>query len=179
MERRKKIWIGAGTLAGVAALSIGGVATAFADGSPGAKNDDKPLTGSTLTQASEAAIAAAGGGTVTDTEVSDDKGAAYEVEIAMPDGQEVEVTLDKGFKVLTKEAEAVDESDKPLTGDTLTQASEAALTATGGGTVTDTEVSDENGAAYEVEVTTADGQEVDVHLDKSFTVVKKETDTAD
>ncbi len=179
MERRKKILIGAGTLAGVVALGVGGVTTAFADGSPGATNDDKPLTGSTLTRASEAAIEAAGGGTVTDTEASDDDGAAYEVEIALPDGQEVDVHLDKSFKVLTKETETQDESDKPLTGDTLTKASEAAITAAGGGTVTDTETSDDDGAAYEVEVTLADGQQVDVHLDKSFTVVKKEVETAD
>lgn len=72
-----------------------------------------------------------------------------------------------------------EQSDKPLTGDVLTRASQAAIQAAGGGTVTDTEHSDETGSAYEVEVTTSDGTEIEIELDKNFTVVKKETDTED
>lgn len=179
MQKKRKIMIGAGSVAAVAALSIGGVTTAFANGSAHSDHQDKPLTGSTLTQASDAAVQAAGGGTVTEAETSDDSGSAYEVEVALPNGQQVDVDLDKGFAVVKKETEAKDEADKPLTGDTLTKASAAAIKAAGGGTVTDSEVADESGSAYEVEVTTADGQEVDVHLDKGFTVVKKETEAKD
>jgi uncharacterized membrane protein YkoI len=63
-----------------------------------------------------------------------------------------------------------------LTGATLRQASAAALKATGGGRVTETEHDSENGATYEVEVTKADGSQVDVRLDQSFNVVVVEGD---
>lgn len=63
-----------------------------------------------------------------------------------------------------------------LTGATLQRASAAALKATGGGRVTETEHDSENGATYEVEVTKADGSQVDVRLDGSFNVVVVEGD---
>jgi uncharacterized membrane protein YkoI len=63
-----------------------------------------------------------------------------------------------------------------LTGTTLQRASAAALKATGGGRVTETEHDSENGATYEVEVTKADGSQVDVRLDGSFNVVVVEGD---
>jgi hypothetical protein len=68
-----------------------------------------------------------------------------------------------------------DDHEQPITGSALERASEAALAATGGGRVTDTEVGDED-AYYEVEVTLADGREVDVHLDRSFAVVSSAGD---
>ena len=63
-----------------------------------------------------------------------------------------------------------------LTGTTLQRASAAALKATGGGRVTETEHDSEQGATYEVEVTKADGSQVDVRLDESFNVVTVEGD---
>ena len=63
-----------------------------------------------------------------------------------------------------------------LTGTTLQRASAAALKATGGGRVTETEHDSEDGATYEVEVTKADGSQVDVRLDESFNVVTVEGD---
>lgn len=67
------------------------------------------------------------------------------------------------------------ENEVPITGDALAQASAAALAAVGAGTVTDTEVGDEEGY-YEIEVTHADGRQVDVHLDKRFTVLDSVAD---
>ncbi|MFC7496341.1 MULTISPECIES: PepSY domain-containing protein [unclassified Nocardioides] len=58
-------------------------------------------------------------------------------------------------------------------------ASEAALEATGGGTVNSVETDDENGATYEVEVTRPDGTTVDVRLDEHFEVVVIEGDSED
>jgi hypothetical protein len=58
-----------------------------------------------------------------------------------------------------------------LTGSTLDRASAAALKATSGGRVTETEQDSEAGATYEVEVTKPDGSQVDVRLDGSFKVV--------
>jgi uncharacterized membrane protein YkoI len=63
-----------------------------------------------------------------------------------------------------------DASEKPITGQTLERASSIALEHAGGGKVTGTEAGDEEGA-YEVEVTRADGSEVDVHLDKDLAVL--------
>ena len=69
-----------------------------------------------------------------------------------------------------------DDSDQKLTGATLERASAAALRATGGGTVNETERDSENGATYEVEVTKPNGKTVDVRLDESFGVVVIEGD---
>jgi uncharacterized membrane protein YkoI len=68
-----------------------------------------------------------------------------------------------------------DDDEAPITGDALTKASEAALQHTGGGRVSDTEVGDEE-SMYEVEVTRADGSQVDVQLDADFNVVGSEGD---
>jgi uncharacterized membrane protein YkoI len=67
--------------------------------------------------------------------------------------------------------------DVPISGDALDQASRAALEFTGEGTVTETEVGDEE-SMYEVEVTLDDGSQVDVQLDEDFTVVGSEHDGA-
>jgi uncharacterized membrane protein YkoI len=71
-----------------------------------------------------------------------------------------------------------DDSEPAITGDALDQASAAALAHTGGGTVTDTEVGDEE-SLYEVEVTLDDGSQIDVQLDENFNVVGDEADGAD
>ena len=70
-----------------------------------------------------------------------------------------------------------DTSDVALTGATLDQAKAAALKATGGGKVNETERDSENGATYEVEVTKTDGSTVDVRLDESFKTVAIEGDS--
>ncbi|GIG20246.1 hypothetical protein Cch01nite_09700 [Cellulomonas chitinilytica] len=72
-------------------------------------------------------------------------------------------------------ASADDDPASPITGDALTHASEVALRSTGGGTVTGTEVGDED-SYYEVEVTLADGHQVDVQLDEQFAVVATTAD---
>jgi hypothetical protein len=64
----------------------------------------------------------------------------------------------------------MDDDEQPITGPALERASAAALAHTGGGTVTETEVGDEEGY-YEVEVTLDDGSQVDVHLDEDFSVI--------
>jgi uncharacterized membrane protein YkoI len=70
---------------------------------------------------------------------------------------------------------ATDDAEQPITGAALDKASEAALASTGGGTVTETEVGDED-SYYEVEVTLPDGSQVDVQLDESFAVVGSAAD---
>jgi uncharacterized membrane protein YkoI len=68
-----------------------------------------------------------------------------------------------------------DATDKAISGQALDRASAAALAETGGGKVTGTEAGDEEGA-YEVEVTRADGSQVDVHLGKDFKVLSSAGD---
>jgi uncharacterized membrane protein YkoI len=68
-----------------------------------------------------------------------------------------------------------DDSEGPIPANALDEASAAALESTGGGTVTDTEVGDEE-SYYEVEVTRDDGSQTDVQLDRQFNVVGSEAD---
>jgi uncharacterized membrane protein YkoI len=71
-----------------------------------------------------------------------------------------------------------DANDRPIPAADLEQAKQAALEETGGGSVTGTEVGDEE-SKYEVEVTRADGTQIDVQLDADFKVVGTESDGHD
>jgi|tagenome__1003787_1003787.scaffolds.fasta_scaffold19421639_2 hypothetical protein len=71
-----------------------------------------------------------------------------------------------------------DGSGKAITGSALDKASAAALQSTGGGRVTGNEVGDEE-SYYEIEVTQADGSQVDVQLDRGFHVVSSKADHED
>lgn len=65
--------------------------------------------------------------------------------------------------------------DTPITGSAVNDAESAALAHTGEGTVTETEVGDEE-SRYEVEVTLDDGSQTDVQLDGDLNVVGEESD---
>ena len=96
MDRRRKAAVGA-----VFALGVIGLGTGIAIAGSG---EDEPLTGSVLEQATAAALAHTGGGTVTETEIGED-GASYSVEVRLDDGSQVEVELDERFSVLGQEAD--------------------------------------------------------------------------
>ena len=99
--------------AGVAVVGVtGGIAA------PRLDDDDRPLSGSALEQASAAALKHTGGGTVVDSEAGDD-GGSYEVEIRLPDGSQVEVNLDGNFAVTGQEADddSADGSDDDAGGE--------------------------------------------------------------
>ena len=93
MQRKTKV-AAAGAIAAMAVAVGTGLALAG-----GGTDADQPLAGSDLERATEAALAHSGGGTVVETEVGDD-GAAYGVEIRLPDGSVVEVNLDERFDVI-------------------------------------------------------------------------------
>ena len=67
---------------------------------------DDDLTGADYDRAAAAALAAAGGGTVTDADRSDDAGVAYEVDVRLDDGTEVDVDLDQAFGVVRTDVDA-------------------------------------------------------------------------
>ena len=97
---KRRVWFIAGPLV---ALTIIGAGTGLALGG-GMGDDDQPLTGTALEQASAAALAHTGGGTVIETEGGDD-GAAYGVEVRLDDGSVVEVSLDAQFNVTDQETD--------------------------------------------------------------------------
>jgi uncharacterized membrane protein YkoI len=84
-------------------LAVAAVAAGIAVGA-GGKDDETPITGTALTRASAAALDHTGGGRVTETETGDEEG-AYEVEVTLPDGSQVDVHLDADFNVLGDEAD--------------------------------------------------------------------------
>ena len=69
-----------------------------------------------------------------------------------------------------------DDGDVNVTGRQAELATKAALEATHGGTANSVERDSENGATWEVEVTTSDGT-VDVRLDENYEVVVIEGDS--
>ncbi len=89
------------------------------------------------------------------------------------------VALGAGIAVATGATDTdEDEQDVPITGSVLDEASRIAVEHVGEGRVTDTEVGDED-SYYEVEVTRADGSQVDVQLDEDLSVVSSEADQED
>ena len=83
-----------------------------------------------------------------------------------------------GCAIFDGGAENDDGNEVAIPGEALAKASAAALAHTGGGTVTETEVGDEE-SYYEVEVTMEDGREIDVQLDREFNVVGVDDDDDD
>jgi uncharacterized membrane protein YkoI len=97
-------------------VAIAGLSTGIALATTGGGDDDAPLTGSTLDQATAAALEHTGGGTVVETEIGDD-GAAYGVEIRLDDGRVVEVNLDENFEVIGQEADEDGSNEQEGPGD--------------------------------------------------------------
>ncbi len=106
MRTRTKV---IGGIAAVAvSLGIGaGVAVATTAGDDGS---GEPITGDALVRASETALAHAGGGRVTGTEVGDEE-SYYEVEVTLDDGTQIDVQLDEGFAVVSDKVDHEDSSD--------------------------------------------------------------------
>lgn len=182
--RRRRIVIPA--VATVAVLAVGG--TLWAASADEVRGDERD-------RVETAAVTAAGGGKAVDVEKSDDRGEAYEVEVRLEDGREVDITLDDDLRVVERDADDADDADdlvgtgstggaveRPDADDRLLSTAErtavekAALAAVGGGTVVDVDPSDDPGVAYEVEVRDRSGAEWDVDLDAAFAVVARVQD---
>ena len=92
---------------GVVVVAAGGIGVAVV-GATTAGDDESPITGSALEQASAAALAHTGEGRVTETEVGDEE-SYYEVEVTLDDGSQVDVQLDREFGVVGAEADRNDD----------------------------------------------------------------------
>jgi hypothetical protein len=57
--------------------------------------DDQPISDAEAKRVAGAAVGIAGGGTVTDLDRSDDPGEAWEVEVTMANGSELDIALDE------------------------------------------------------------------------------------
>lgn len=96
---------------GVATAALAGAGAAVAAAAGAAGDGEAPITGEALTRASAAALAATGGGRVTETEVGDEE-AYYEVEVTLPDGRQVDVALDRAFTVVGVEGDEEEPGDR-------------------------------------------------------------------
>jgi hypothetical protein len=100
MNRKLKLALITGSV--VAALGVGGVAIAGGVGDD--DGSERPIGGGALDRASAAALDHTGGGSVTDTEVGDEE-SYYEVEVTRDDGSQVDVQLDRDFRVVGSEGD--------------------------------------------------------------------------
>jgi hypothetical protein len=107
MKRRTKL-IGAGALA-VGALVLTGAGVAVAQGGGDDDGHEVPITGAELDKASAVALQETGGGRVTETEKGDEEG-AYQVEVTLDDGTQVDVNLDSSFHVINAKPDGKDDS---------------------------------------------------------------------
>lgn len=215
--KKRTIGITAAAIAGTAVLA-GGAAIAFAAGSaptpattlagtstpasdtpspspsPSASFDDDRVAAD-IDRAIQAALDAAGPGTVLEADTDDDATHAYEIDILLDAGGVAEVKLDDAFQVVSvtpddrggdrdgrdddgrgRDDDGFDDSDDDA--ELLTDAarvhaaSAAALAHVGSGRVVSVELSDDADHVYEVEIEFDNGDDVDVELDASFNVLR-------
>jgi hypothetical protein len=91
-------------------VALGGAGIAYANGG----DFEEQVTGPEADKAKSAAIAAVGGGTLTEVERDDGYGTSgvYEVEVTRDDGSQVEVHLDGDYNVVGQQADEDGPNDK-------------------------------------------------------------------
>jgi uncharacterized membrane protein YkoI len=83
-------------------VALSGAGIAYANGT----DSEEQVTGPDAEKAKSAAIAAVGGGTVTEVERDDGNGTgAFEVEVTRDDGSQLEVHLDGDYNVVGQHAD--------------------------------------------------------------------------
>lgn len=143
-------------LVGVA-VAAAAVLPAIAQAGHGASDDNEPAVPGTLSRpAAKAALDQSSGATLNESQAAPETPEPDIGEAGDRDSDDNEI-------------------DVPITGPDLARASEVAINHLDGGTVTGTEIGDEE-SYYEIEVTLDDGHQVDVQLDESFNVVSTEGD---
>jgi hypothetical protein len=95
-------------------LALGGAGIAYANGG----DSEEQLSGPEAQKAKSAAIAAVGGGTVSEVERDDGNGTgAFEVEVTREDGSQLEVHLDSDYNVVGQQADEDGPNDKDRSND--------------------------------------------------------------
>jgi uncharacterized membrane protein YkoI len=90
-------------------VALSGAGIAYANGG----DSEEQLTGTDAEKAKSAAVAAVGGGTVSEVERDDGNGTSvYEVEVTRDDGSQLEVHLDSDYNVVGQQADEDGPSDK-------------------------------------------------------------------
>ena len=123
--RKRTMWItgaaSAAVLLGGASIAVGATqqaqdlrlaslgALTASIGSLDDDSDGPALTDADRAMAASAALAKVGQGSVTEVERDDDSGAAYEVEVRLSDGTQVEVALGADFQVVSQSAPEYDD----------------------------------------------------------------------
>lgn len=190
--KNKSLWTAIGIGAGVGALTMGAITFANAENSTtpspsnsaapaqpggdmkgGPGSGETPLTGTEAEKVTAAAQAAVPGGTVIRVETDND--GVYEAHMTKADGTEVVVAVDKDFNVTGVEEfggrgghGGPGMNETPLTGADADKATQAAEAKFPGGTVLRVET--DSDGTYEAHVRKADGTEVEVKMDKNFTI---------
>ncbi len=178
-RRRRSTWIGAGA---IALVLLGGAALGGWD------DDEDRLSARQLDRVVETALGEFGEGSVTDVERSDDGG--FELEVQLPDGREVDLLLDSALDraIVVGGDDSAERSDGDsasrapegaITADESSRAGEAAVSAVGEGTVVDVDRSNDDGAAFEVEVRQDNGDEYQVLVDDMFRVLGTQLDASE
>jgi flagellar hook-length control protein FliK len=164
-------------VAAAAATVYKTVATTTESTDSASGSTETPLTGDALAQVTAAAQAAVPDGTILRVETDND--GVYEAHMTKADGTEVIVQVGADYAVTA----TVDRpqggrggsgnGETALTGDTAASVTAAAQAAIPDGTIIRVET-DSDGSPYEAHVTKADGTEVVVKVDASFTVTATE-----
>jgi uncharacterized membrane protein YkoI len=95
-------------------VALGAAGIAYANGG----DSEEQLTGPDAEKAKSAAIAAVGGGTVSEVERDDGNGTgAFEVEVTRDDGSQLEVHLDSDYNVVGRQADEDGPNDKDESND--------------------------------------------------------------
>ncbi len=174
------------SLAGGAAAYAGTQGAAPAGPAPAAQTTPAGAADAELDAAIDAALAEVGSGTVVDADRDDAASHAYEIDVRLDSGGDVEVKLDADLAIVSVHEETADDdgsTDDDASADgssedevtepaTRDKAADAALAEVGGGTVVSIELSDDADHVYEVEIDLGDGKDADVELDADFAVVK-------
>ena len=103
--RKRTRWIIGAAAAAVVAGAGTGIAVAAGGDDDGS---EVPITGPALERATAVALEETGGGRVTGTEAGDEEG-AYEVEVTLDGGRQVDVHLAEDFGVLSSERDREDD----------------------------------------------------------------------
>jgi uncharacterized membrane protein YkoI len=187
------LWTAVGIGAGVGALTLGAITFANAENSTPAPSStssaqqagpgagETPLTGTEAEKVTAAAQQAVPDGTVLRVETDND--GVFEAHMRKADGTEVVVAVDQDFTVTGVEEFAgrgggpggPGMNETPLTGADAEKATAAAQERFPDATVLRVET-DADGT-YEAHVRKADGTEVEVKLDKDFTITAVEEHT--